>query len=611
MSGNRTADGDGQDADRMPGVGQDREEGAALRALLRPVRGRIALGVALQALAGIASLGSFIAIHPLAVALLEEEPDEPKVWWIVGFAALALVVRFVAQSLSYLLMHDADMEFQLRLRRRIAGRLSRVPLGWFSGRNSATVKKALADDVESMHYLVAHALPDLTTALVVPVAAVVYLFALDWRLALVTLVTTPVFGVLFRMTGKRGGRQHERLAGAVVGINTAVIELVQGIAVIKAFGQRDKAGKRYSKAVEDYMVTFTAVKGPLLSLSSIAYASVSPAVMLATSLGGGTLFAAAGWMRPVDVLPFVLLGLAITAPLVVVTYAPQAFGQARQAADRVAELLVTPTLAEPEQPLTAAGHVVEFRDVTFGYTADSPVLRNIGLTLEPGTVTALVGPSGAGKSTLAALLPRFFDPDQGSVRIGGVDLRDMAAQELYGHVAFVFQDVRLLRATIADNIRMARPDATLAEVHAAAQAARCHDRILELPRGYDSVVGEDALLSGGETQRVAIARALFADTPVIVLDEATAFVDPEAEAAIYDALSALIAGRTVLFVAHRLHTIVDADQIVVLEHGRVVERGTHTELLDSGPVYRGLWEACTESGAQGQGHRIDAPEAAL
>ncbi|MFF3822644.1 ABC transporter ATP-binding protein [Streptomyces griseus] len=608
MSGSRTAQDEGRDTDGTPGTG---EEGAALRALLRPVRGRIVLGVVLQAVAGIASLGSFIAIHPLAVALLEDEPDESRVWWIVGFAALSLVVRFAAQSLSYLLMHDADMEFQLRLRRRIARRLSRVPLGWFSSRNSATVKKALADDVDSLHYLVAHALPDLTTALVTPIAALVYLLALDWRLALVTLVTTPVFGVLFRMTGKRGGRQHECLAGAIVGINTAVIEFVQGISVIKAFGQRDRAGGRFSKAVDDYMATFTAVKGPLMSISSLAYASVSPAAMLAASLGGGTVFVAADWTRPVDVLPFVLLGLAITAPLVVVTYAPQAFGQARQAADRVAELLVTPTLAEAEQPLSADGHTVEFRDVTFGYSADSPVLRDVDLTLEPGTVTALVGPSGAGKSTLAALLPRFFDPHKGSVRIGGVDLRDLATEELYSRVTFVFQDNRLLRATVADNIRMARPDATTAEVQAAARATRCHERILELPRGYDSVIGEDALLSGGETQRVAIARALLADTPVIVLDEATAFVDPEAEAAIYDALSALIAGRTVLVVAHRLHTVVDADQIVVLEHGRVVERGSHTELLDSAGVYRGLWDAYTESGAHGQGNRIEAPEAAL
>ncbi|MFH0245582.1 ABC transporter ATP-binding protein [Streptomyces sp. HK10] len=586
--------------DRLSGGGPG--EGGALGALLRPVRGRMILGVVLQGVAAVGSLGSFIAIYPLALALLPSEPNHAGAWWVVSFAAVALVVRFVAQSLSYVLLHDADMEFQLRLRRRVAHRLGRVPLGWFSSRNSATVKKALADDVESMHYLVAHALPDLTMAVVTPVAALVYLFALDWRLTLVTLVTTPVFGVLFRMTGKRSGRQGERLAAAIVGVNAAVIEFVQGISVIKAFGQRDRADERFTKAVDEYMATFTAVKGPILRLSSLSYASVSPAAMLTASLCGGTAFAAAGWVRPVDVLPFVLLGLAVTAPLSIVTYAPQAFSRARQAADRIAELLAAPVLTEPEHPLAPSGPRVEFDGVTFGYNPDSPVLQDVDIVLEPGTVTALVGPSGAGKSTVAALLPRFFDPDRGSVCVGGVDVRSMSTQDLYRQVSFVFQDVRLLRATVADNIRMARPDAPLADVRAAARAARCHDRITALPRGYDSVVGEDALLSGGEAQRVAIARALLADTPIIVLDEATAFVDPEAEASIYDALSALVAGRTVLFVAHRLHTIVDADQIVVLERGRVVQRGKHAELLGSDGAYRRLWEAYTDPGADGRAH---------
>ncbi|MEV7870644.1 ABC transporter ATP-binding protein [Streptomyces sp. NPDC088124] len=569
--------------------------GGALGVLLRPVRGRLILGIVLQGVAAISSLGSFIAIYPLATALLSGDGDRAR--RVVLFAAVALMVRFVAQSLSYLLMHDADMEFQLRLRRRIARRLGRLPLGWFTSRNSATVKKTLADDVESLHYLVAHSMPDLTMAVVTPVAALVYLFALDWRLTLITLVTMPLFGVLFRMTGRRSGRQGERLGRAIVGVNTAVIEFVQGIAVIKAFGQRDRAWGRYTGAVDAYMATLSDVKGPILRLSSIAYALVCPATMLLASLSGGTLFVAAGWARPVDVLPFVLLGLAITAPLVVVTYAPQALGQARQAAARVTDLLNTPVLPEPEAPRRPSGHRVDFRDVTFGYTPGEPVLRDVSVSLRPGTVTALVGPSGAGKSTMAALLPRFFDPERGSVSIGGVDVREMTPGELYRHVSFVFQDVRLLRATVADNIRMARPDASTAEVEAAARAARCHDRIMELPRGYDSVVGEDARLSGGEAQRLSIARALLADTPVLVLDEATAFVDPEAEASIYDALSVLVEGRTVLFVAHRLHTIVEADQIVVLEQGRVAQLGTHAELVDREGLYQELWAAYAASGA--------------
>lgn len=566
-------------------------------------------GIALQAVAAAASLGSFLAIHLLALALLSGTPRASEAWAAVLFAAAALVLRFAAQSGSYLLLHEADMDFQLRLRRRIAKRLGRVPLGWFSSRNSATVKKALADDVDSLHYLVAHALPDLTAAVVTPAAALTYMLTLDWRLTAITMLTAPLFGVLFRMTGRRSRSQAARMADAVLAVNAAVVEFVQGISVIKAFGRRDRADRRYTEAVDAYTATFAAVKGPVLRLSSVAFASVSPAAMLLASLSGATAAVALGWTRPTAVLPFVLLGLAVTAPLAVVTYAPQAWGRARQAADRVAELLAEPGLPRPDRPLTATGHRVEFSGVTFGYTPGTPVLEGVDAVLEPGTVTALVGPSGAGKSTVAALLPRFFDPGQGSVRIGGVDVRDMAEDDLYRAVSFIFQDVRLLRAGVAANIRMARPDASRAEVEAAARAAHCHDLIMRLPRGYDSVVGEDAAFSGGEAQRIAIARALLADTPVLVLDEATAFVDPEAEASIYRALSALIVGRTVLFVAHRLHTVVDADQILVMEHGRVTERGTHEQLLGADGVYRRLWDAYEATNPHADGPHATNPHA--
>lgn len=562
-----------------------------LRVLLRPVRGRVASGVALQAVAAMASLATFAAVALLAVELMRSTVDAQAVRAVVFFAVVSLVVRFIAQAVGYQLMHDADIDFQLAVRKKVAAKLGRVPLGWFGQRNSASVKKALADDIEAVHYLVAHALPDLTAAIVTPLTALAVLVVLDWRLTVASLVILVPFALLFRVAARRGGRQGERLASAVGGITKAVIEFVQGIAVIKSFGGRSRADNRFHRAVDDYMTAFSAVKGPVLKFSSAAYALVSPAMMLLATTTAGTLFVFWGLVEPIEVLPFVLLGLALTAPLVIITYGPQAFAAARAAASRVEELLATPELPQPAEPRVPDGSRVEFDHVTFGHQPGAPALRDLDFSLEPGTVTALVGPSGAGKSTAAALVARFADPWEGGVRIGGVDLRDMDTATLYAMVSFVLQDAGLLNASIADNIRLGRPGATVGEVHAAAMAARCHEVVLSLPRGYDSVVGEDALLSGGEAQRIAIARALLADTPVLVLDEATAFVDPESEASIYDALSALVAGRTVLFIAHRLYTAVDADQILVLDDGVLTERGTHAELSVRDGLYARLWRA--------------------
>jgi ATP-binding cassette subfamily B protein/ATP-binding cassette subfamily B protein IrtA len=234
--------------------------------------------------------------------------------------------------------------------------------------------------------------------------------------------------------------------------------------------------------------------------------------------------------------------------------------------------------------------VVRFESVAFGYRDDHQVLRDIDLELRPGTLTALVGPSGSGKSTLAKLLPRFYDVDAGRITIGGRDIRDIPAAELYRTVGFVFQDVRLIRGSVRDNLLLARPDADSATLEAAARAAQIHERIIALPRGYDSEIGVDASLSGGEAQRLSIARALLADTPVLVLDEATAFADPESEAAVQDALARLVAGRTVLVIAHRLHTITGVDRIVVLENGTLVEQGDHARLSTAGGTYQRLWE---------------------
>ncbi|MGL5910993.1 MAG: ABC transporter ATP-binding protein, partial [Phycicoccus sp.] len=306
-------------------------------------------------------------------------------------------------------------------------------------------------------------------------------------------------------------------------------------------------------------------------------------------LGSGTVAVVADWVEPVEVLPFALLGLALTAPILTIGYGTQDLRLAREAAGRIHALLDTPILPVPIHPRTAGGHRVVFDGVGFGYDGRVRALQDVDLVLEPGTVTALVGPSGSGKSTLARMVPRFHDADQGRVLLGGVDVRELDPVEVYTRVGFVFQDVQLPRSSVADAIALGRPGASLSDVEVAARAAQVHDRIVALPRGYDSVLGEDAVLSGGEAQRVSIARALLADPPVLVMDEATSFADAESEAAVQDALSRLAVGRTVLVVAHRLDSVVGADQVVVLDGGRVRERGTHAELVIGSGWYARAW----------------------
>ncbi|GAA2781063.1 ABC transporter ATP-binding protein [Crossiella cryophila] len=549
-----------------------------------------------QVVAALAAVVPFVAVAELGRVLLGGGAG--AVWGIVWVAVGALGARFVLFFLAGGLTHLADADLQLDLRRRMAFRLGQVPLGWFGSRNSGVVKKALQDDVTAMHHLVAHSLLDLTAGIVTPVAALGYLFWVDWRMALVTLVPVGL-GLHFYFRAMAGyGENMVAYDQALGRINGSAVEFVNGIAVVKTFGQSRKAHERFTRAADDFATFFLDWVGGVTKVSAVGQILLSPVVMLLVVLGGGTVFVTSGWLAAADVLPFALLGLGIAAPITTLAHTSEQLRAARLAAAKVAAVLDAETLAAPE--MVGADPVdgrVSLRGVHFGYAVDAPVLRGVDLELAPGTVTALVGPSGSGKSTLAKLLPRFFDVTEGSVSVGGVDIRELSAEQLYRRVSFVLQDVQLLRASVADNIRLAVPEAEQSTVERVARAAQIHERILALPRGYDSVIGEDARFSGGEAQRVSIARALLADAPILVLDEATAFADPESESAIQQALSTLVAGRTLLVIAHRLSTVAAADQIAVLNAGVVAELGRHEELLVRQGLYARMWAAHERAGS--------------
>jgi ATP-binding cassette subfamily B protein len=567
--------------------------GQSLAGLLRPYAWSFAAMVILQVIGAIAGLAPLLAVVEVGRALLTPGPiDHGHVWFAVIAGAGGLFVRLLLTAASSGIGHVLDGRVQLSFRRQLAARLGRVPIGWFSRRRTGELAKVVGDDVSAVHPFIAHTPGELVSAFVVPLVSLIYLFTVDWRLTLIALIPVALAVALvpLMMTPARV-RQQKEFDAAMGRIASSAVEFVQGISVVKAFSGSERAHRRFLTAADDFAGSFYRWVHGVSGIAAGMQLALSPPFVLLVVLIGGAVLITSGGMAPAGLLPFLLLGLGMTAPVAALGHGFDDMQAARRAVGRIRDVLAVRSLPEPARPGTPRGHRVELRDVRFGYDPDHEVLRGIDLVLEPGTVTAIVGPSGSGKSTLVQLLPRFFDPTHGSVVLGGVDLRDLGSRKLYETVSFVFQDVRLLRASVADNIALAVPDADLDDVIRAARLANIHDRILDLPRGYDTVIGEDVELSGGEAQRISLARALLAATPVLVLDEATSFADPQTEKAVRGTLATLGWDRTILVIAHRLETIADADTVVMLENGSIVERGSPAELLARDGAFAAFWRA--------------------
>ena len=559
--------------------------------LIGPVRGLVVSGVTLQGLGAVAGLVPMVASVQLSTALVNRAPAD-ETWRWLWVALVGIAVRTALIGTGLMLTHLADARLNRDLRVRLTAHLGRIPIGEASRRSSGQVKKLVTDDVHELHTLVAHAGGDMVVGVVTALAALAALLLYSWPLALVALLPLAGFLIVFGSMMGKAATQFRDWDDAKARVSSATVEFAHGIAVVKTFGQAGRASADYRRAVDDYADFFGRLMVPMIGASSLGLAIVSAPSVLAVMALLGLLLLHLGWVDFTGFVAGLVLGVGLAGPLTQMDSYDVRLRAAREAAARIGEFLATPVLPVPDTPAVAEGGEVVFDDVGFAYDPHGPdTLSQVSMRLPEGTVTALVGRSGAGKSTLAALVPRFWDVRDGAVRVGGQDVRDLEAAALYRSVAFVFQGTRLVPMSVRDNIRLARPGADDDTVVAAARAASIHDRIAALPRGYDSVVGVDALFSGGEAQRVTIARALLEDAPVLVLDEPTSFADPENEVRLQAAVARAAEGRTVLVIAHRLTSVTAADQIAVMEAGRVVEVGTHAELLARAGAYRGLWQA--------------------
>ena len=554
------------------------------------------LGCILSALSAVLGLIPYVCVWLAARDVLETWPALTGVsgsarwgWTAVWTAVISIVLYFAALMST----HIAAFRTARNIRRAAMGHVLKLPLGFFTGSQSGRLRKLIDDNAGLTEDLLAHKLPDLAGTIVTPIAAVLMLFLFDWKMGLLCLLTMvlALLSMCLMMGGKNAGFFH-RYQKEIERMSGEAVEYVRGIPVVKMFQQTVYSFKAFYAAIRDYsdlasQYAMSCRVGQTCFLTFIngAFALLIPAALL---------LASGGDVRTVLVnfIFYALFAPACGQMINRIMYMSEAVMEADEAVGRLDEILSQEPMENTDIEKQPADAAVSFDHVTFTYPgADRPALSDVSFSVRPGQVTALVGPSGGGKTTAASLIPRFWDADSGTVSIGGVNVKEMNTEDLMKQTAFVFQDTRLFKESLLENIRAARPDASREEVLSAAHAAQCDDILEKLPQGLDTVVGARGVyLSGGEQQRIALARAILKDAPIVVLDEATAFADPDNEHQIQKAFEALIRNKTVLMIAHRLSTVQDADHIIVLSGGKIAEQGCHESLLAQHGVYAAMWE---------------------
>lgn len=549
----------------------------------------------LAAISALIALLPFIYIWKIIKEVLEVAPDFSSATGLVHNGIMAMVfaiVSFLVYICALMCSHLAAFRVATNMRIAVTEHIAKLPLGFADSFGSGKLRKIINDSTGATESYLAHQLPDKYAALATPVGLLVLLFVFDWRLGLLSLIPVVLaFVVMSAMTGKRMVEKMKQYNNALENMSNEAVEYVRGIPVVKTFGQSVFSFKKFKSTIDEYQKWVVAYTKDMRVPMMFYTAAING--VFAFLIAGAIWFTAGGVTNAflLNLIFYIVITPVISLTLTKMMYMSENNMIVKDALERIDGVLSVSPMSESKTPEHPADSSVELNDVHFSYDGKNEVIRGVSMNIGAGQTVALVGPSGGGKSTLAGLIARFFDVKSGSIKVGGSDIREIPKEELMNAVSFVFQDSKLIKATIAENVKLGKPDATDEEVAAALHAAQCDDIIQKFPDGAGTAVGTKGVyLSGGERQRIAIARAVLKNAPVIILDEATAFADPDNEAKVQKAFSELSKGKTVIMIAHRLSTVADADCIYVIKDGLIAESGRRDELLEKNGVFAEMWK---------------------
>lgn len=566
-----------------------------VKTLLRfaaPYRAKMVLSVICATISVAGGFVPYLGVYEILRLFMNRQVSWDGILFWCGICMSGFIIKILFYGISTELSHVSAYNILEGIRLAIADCLMEAPLGEVTSRPIGGIKSTIVDRVEDIEPPLAHVIPELSSNVLLTVSVIIALFALDWRMGLASFVTVPIAAIPMSIGMKTYNKQYAAYMAANERVNSIIVEYVEGIEIVKAFNQASSSYEKFSGAVESFKdFTMDWFKSTWIPMNLTL--SILPTTLLGTLPAGIALYLN-GSMDPAKLALCLMLAIGIVGPLVRATAFINEMKSMEYAVRDAEELLRIKKLPEAKTKSEIKGSRIEFQNVSFSYTGktEDEVLHNINLALPEGSFTALVGPSGGGKSTVARLVSRFWDVTEGSICIGGVDIREMPLRQLSDQISFVTQDNFLFDCSLKENIRLGNTEASDEQVYAAAKAAQCEEFVERLEKGWDTPAGEAGKqLSGGERQRIAIARAILKDAPIVILDEATAFTDPENEEKIQQSIMELSRGKTLLVIAHRLSTIQNADQIVVLKEGQIIDSGKQQELLKRCELYKEMWKA--------------------